>query len=67
MTVFNYGECFGKKLNSGEKWRKIWNIQDKSFLKLATRIESGGKIPTDKQAMRILQVLEKARLESFPK
>lgn len=67
MTVFNYGENFWKEVEQWGEMEKIWNIQDKSFLKLATRIESGGKIPTDKQAMRILQVLEKARLESFPK
>ena len=45
---------------------KIWNVQDKQFLELAIGIKKG-KIPTDKQSIKILKVLEKAREESFPR
>jgi len=66
LEVYKYGELYWKDLEIWGKQEDIWNIQDKSFLKLATQIESGGKLPTDKQAVKILQVLEKARIESYP-
>lgn len=65
MTVFNYGVDFWKELFSWGEKESIWNVQDKSFLKLAISIEK--KVPSDKQAIKILQVLDKARFESFPK
>ena len=43
----------------------IWNYQDVSFLKLAMKINT--KPPSDKQAIRLMQLLEKARSEAFPK
>ena len=43
----------------------IWNYQDVSFLKLAMKINTNP--PSDKQAIRIMQLLEKARSEAFPK
>jgi hypothetical protein len=66
VTVINYGSAFWRDLLEWGTEQRIWNIKDTSFLKLATAIDSG-KIPTDKQAVRILQVLEKARKESYPK
>lgn len=67
MDVYNYGEHFWKDVENWGSLEKIWNIQDRSFLRIATNIESGGRQPTDKQAVKILQILEKARLESYPK
>lgn len=66
VDVYNYGESFWKEVEDWGDREKIWNTQDRSFLKIATNIESGGKQPTDKQAVKILQVLAKARLESYP-
>jgi len=66
LEVYEYGEAFWKEVNFWGERERIWNIQDKSFLKIATQIESGGRQPSDKQAVKILKILEKARLESFP-
>lgn len=65
MTVFNYGIEFWKELLSWGEKERIWNVQDRNFLELAVSIEK--KVPSDKQAIKILQVLDKARYESFPK
>ena len=57
-----------------EKWKALlqWGIanriftpQDISFLKVAIAMEKG-KFPSEKQCSRILQILEKAREESYP-
>ena len=44
---------------------RIFTPQEISFLKSAIAMESG-KFPSEKQCGRILQILEKAREESFP-
>ncbi|MFL2078274.1 AIPR family protein [Marinilactibacillus psychrotolerans] len=44
---------------------RIWNIQDKSFLMLA--MNQFTNTISDKQAVKIMKVLEKARVEAFPK
>lgn len=66
LQVFEYGVDFWKEVFTWGSKEGIWNVQDKSFLKIATGIETG-QIPSDKQAVKILQILEKARIESFPK
>ncbi|MCX2456318.1 AIPR family protein [Lacticaseibacillus nasuensis] len=66
VTVVNYGSAFWREVQAWGMEQKIWNVKDNSFLKLAIDMDTG-KIPTDKQAVKILQVLEKARNESFPK
>ena len=57
-----------------EKWKRLleWGIanhvftpQDISFLKVAIAMETG-KFPSERQCARILQVLKKAREESYP-
>lgn len=57
-----------------EKWKALlqWGIanriftpQDISFLRVAIAMEKG-KFPSEKQCSRILQILEKAREESYP-
>lgn len=67
MTFFDYGEAFWHEVYVFGEKEKIWNIQDKDFLKLAREAFEGKKYPSDKQALKILKVLEKAREESFPK
>lgn len=65
IQVVNYGV---------EKWKKVqkWGIEnnifsatDLSFLKAAIAMEKG-KFPTDRQCVKILGVLQKARDESYP-
>lgn len=41
-------------------------MQELQFIKVAIAIEKG-KIPSDKQSARIMQVLRHAREEGFPK
>jgi len=65
IKVFEYGTDFWKEVLQWGEQEKIWNIQDKSFLEVAINMEK--KPPSDKQSIRILQVLDKARFESFPK
>ncbi|EJQ59042.1 AIPR family protein [Bacillus mycoides] len=66
LQVYEYGSAFWKEVYNWGVREKIWNTQDVSFLKLAMGIDEG-KVPSDKQAAKILQLLEKARIESFPK
>jgi hypothetical protein len=66
LQVYEYGSAFWKEVYNWGVQEKIWNIQDVSFLKLAMGIDEG-KVPSDKQAAKILQLIEKARMESFPK
>lgn len=57
-----------------DKWKTLlaWGIQNRiftpqeiSFLKVAIAMETG-KLPSEKQCSRILQILNKAREESYP-
>jgi hypothetical protein len=66
LQVYDYGATFWKEVYNWGVQERIWNIQDVSFLKLAMSIDEG-KVPSDKQAAKILQLLEKARIESFSK
>jgi len=66
LKVYEHGSAFWREVYNWGVQENIWNIQDVSFLKLAIAIDQG-KVPSDKQAAKILQLLEKARVESFPK
>lgn len=66
LQVFEFGSSFWKEVYEWGIKENIWNLQDLDFLNLAMAIDKG-KIPSDKQAIKILQVLEKARMECFPK
>lgn len=66
IDVFNFGADFWKDVYTWGMREKIWNVQDIDFLNLAMSIDSG-KYPSDKQCVKILQTLEKARSESYPK
>ena len=41
-------------------------MQELQFLNVAIAIEKG-KVPTDKQSARIMQILKRAREEGFPR
>lgn len=66
LKVYEYSADFWKEVYVWGVQENVWNVQDISFLKLAMNIENG-KVPTDKQAIKILKVLEKARENSFSK
>lgn len=66
VQVYEYGVDFWTDVYNWGMQENIWNMQDISFLKLAMAIDQG-KVKSDKQALRILKVLEKARVECFPK
>ena len=66
LQVYEFDSAFWKEVYNWGIQENIWNVQDISFLKLAMAIDQG-KVPSDKQAVKILQLLEKARVECFPK
>lgn len=65
IQVAEYGVENWKAVLSWGITNRIFTPQDISFLKAAIAMESG-KFPSEKQCARILQVLEKAREESYP-
>ena len=65
IQVAEYGVENWKAVLSWGISNRIFTPQDISFLKTAIAMESG-KFPSEKQCARILQVLEKAREESYP-
>lgn len=65
IQVAEYGIENWKALLTWGIQNRIFNPQEISFLKAAISMESG-KFPSEKQCGRILQVLEKAREESWP-
>ena len=66
IQVAEYGVENWKSVLSWGITNRIFTPQDISFLKTAIAMESG-KFPSEKQCARILQVLEKAREESYPR
>ena len=65
IQVAEYGADNWKKVLAWGISNRVFTPQDISFLKAAVAIETG-KFPSEKQCSRILQVLEKAREESYP-
>lgn len=65
IQVAEYGVENWKAVLSWGITNRVFTPQDISFLKTAIAMESG-KFPSEKQCARILQVLEKAREESYP-
>ena len=66
VEVANYGTSNWKDLLDWEATHRVLSQTDISFINVAIGIEQG-KIPTEKQSVKILEVLEKARTEGFPK
>lgn len=64
IEVVNYGVEKWKALLAWGTNNHIFTPQDISFLRIAIAIEKG-KIPTEKQCPKIMQVLEKAKAEGY--
>lgn len=64
VQVANYGVDRWKALLEWGTAEHIFTPQDISFLKVAIAMEKG-KFPSEKQCLRIMQVLEKAKAEGF--
>lgn len=65
IEVVNYGVENWKDLLAWGTANHIFTPQDISFLRVAVAMEKG-KIPTEKQCPKIIQVLEKAKAEGYP-
>lgn len=65
IEVVNYGVENWKALLAWGTANHIFTPQDISFLRVAVSMEKG-KIPTEKQCPKIIQVLEKAKAEGYP-
>lgn len=65
IDVANYGIDKWKALKQWGIQNNIFNSNDISFLNAAIAMEKG-KFPSDRQCVKILKVLEKAREESYP-
>lgn len=65
IQVAEFGTENWKALLAWGIQNRVFNSQDISFLKAAIAMETG-KFPSEKQCARILQVLAKAREESYP-
>lgn len=65
VEVYNFGTDNWKKLLIWNNTHPVLNVQEIEFVKLAIAMEKG-KVPSDKQSSRILQVLNHAREEGFP-
>lgn len=65
IEVAEYGVENWKKLLQWGTANHVLNPTDISFLRAAIAMEKG-KFPSEKQCAKILQVLEKARIESYP-
>ena len=64
LEVFNYGVSGFRKL---QEWNKIANAlspDENRFIQAALLMERG-KFPSDKQCVRILEILERARLKGY--
>jgi hypothetical protein len=65
MEVIEKGQVYWHKLLQWSEDRKLLSSIDKDFLKLAINIERTGKIPSTKQAKRILLIRDKILLEGY--
>lgn len=65
IQVAKFGTDNWKALLAWGLQNRVFTPQDISFLKTAIAMETG-KFPSEKQCVRILQILAKAREESYP-
>lgn len=66
IKVYEYGADFWREVYKWGTEENILTSQDIKLLNVAISIESG-KIPNDKQSLKILKILDKVRENSFPK
>jgi len=65
IEVVRLGENFWRKvLEYGEAKKKLF-AKEHDLIKLASRMESSGKVPSEKQSILILNILDKMKLEGF--
>lgn len=65
IEVVNFGANNWKKLLEWDKTHNVLSVIDKEFIDLAAAVGLG-KTPSERQAVKIMEILEKARRESFP-
>ena len=65
IKVAKYGADGWKKVLAWGLDAKIFTPMEISLLKTAVEMENS-KFPSERQCARILQILEKARMESYP-
>lgn len=65
IKVAEYGADGWKKVLAWGLDAKIFTPMEISLLKTAVEMENS-KFPSERQCARILQILEKARMESYP-
>ena len=65
VEVVNYGGDGWKDFARWGLERKYFTPTDMDFISAAIAMEKG-KMPSDKQCQRIMQILNKAREDSFP-
>ena len=65
MCIRDSGAAGWKKVLTWGLDAKIFTPMEISLLKTAIEMENG-KFPSERQCARILQILEKARMESYP-
>lgn len=64
--VYEFGVDNWKYLLRWNEQQKVLNMKEIDFIKTAIAIEKG-KFPSEKQCVKIIEVLEHAREESFPR
>lgn len=67
MQIYELGLEFWQEVTLWGEREKIWNINDKKFLKMAVDLFLVGKVPSEKQFSVIAKVLDKAQKEGFMK
>jgi len=65
VDVVKFGSSNWKALLEWDKTHNVLSPIDIEFINLAVSIDQG-RTPSEKQAVRIIEILEKARIESFP-
>ena len=64
LDVFNYGASGFRKLQEWNKTANVLSPDENRFIQKALLIEKG-KFPSDKQCVRIIKILERARTKGY--
>ena len=65
MEVIKLGSAYWERMLKWADAKKMISPIDKDFIKLAVNIEHSGKIPSAKQAKRILTIRDNILLEGY--
>ena len=66
LEVANFGVENWKLLLDWDRDHEVLSLTEKDFINTAIAMEAG-KFPSEKQCVRIIEILKRARIESFPK